>query len=94
MKNSDKVKYVYSGYGIAFDGKCECNVGNDLAKNLALTILNNDFLLLGEDPTFGINGRFSASEKKLIYILIKQRQNFAWVYNNDNSYLFVNGKEI
>ena len=43
VKNSDKVKYVYSGYGIAFDGKCKCNFGNDLAKNLVLTILKMIF---------------------------------------------------
>ena len=26
--------------------------------------LKNDFSILGESPTFGINGRFGASEKK------------------------------
>ena len=38
--------------------------------------LKDDFLILGEGPLFGINGRFGASEKKLILILQKQRQNF------------------
>ena len=41
--------------------------------------LKDDFLILGEGPLFGINGRFGASEKKLILILQKQRQNFVWV---------------
>ena len=36
--------------------------------------LKNDFLILGGD-TFGINGSFGAPEKKLILILVKQRQN-------------------
>ena len=43
VKNSDKVKYMCSGYGIAFDGKCKCNFGNDFAKNLVLTMLKMSF---------------------------------------------------
>ena len=38
------------------------------------------FLILGEKDTFGINGSFSALEKNLVLILLKQRQNFGWVY--------------
>ena len=38
------------------------------------------FLILGEKATFGINGSFSALEKNLVLILLKQRQNFGWVY--------------
>ena len=34
VKNSDKEKYVYSGYGIAFDGKGQWSFGNDYARNL------------------------------------------------------------
>ena len=34
VKNSDKEKYVYSGYGIAFDGKGEWSFCNDYARNL------------------------------------------------------------
>ena len=37
----------------------------------------NDLLVLGEGDTFGINGSLGAPEKKLILILVKQRQNFA-----------------
>ena len=33
MKNSDKEMYVYSGYGIAFDGKGEWSFGNYYARN-------------------------------------------------------------
>ena len=32
VKNSNKEKYVYIGYGIAFDGKADWSFGNDLAK--------------------------------------------------------------
>ena len=42
--------------------------------------LKNDFRLLGEGDAFGFNGTFSAPEKKLVSILVKQTQNFAWVY--------------
>ena len=42
--------------------------------------LKNDFLILGEGLAFGINGDFGTSEKKLILILLKQRQSFVWVY--------------
>ena len=90
MKNNDKEKYVHSRYGIAFDGKSEWSFGNDLAKNfIAFTVdnissshtdnLKNGFLILGEDPTFDINRRCGASEKNMILILVKQRQNFVWV---------------
>ena len=39
-----------------------------------------NFLMLGEGPTFGINGSIGASGKKIdISFLVKQRQNLAWV---------------
>ena len=76
VKNSDKEKYVYSGYGIAFDGKGEWSFGNDYARNLIIfgvynsssshaDNLKNNFLVLGEGDTFGINGSFGAPEKKV-----------------------------
>ena len=34
VKNSDKEKYVHSGYGIALDGKGELNFGNHPLKIL------------------------------------------------------------
>ena len=34
VKNSDKEKHVYSGYGIAFDGKYEWSFVNYYAKNV------------------------------------------------------------
>ena len=39
--------------------------------------LKNNFL--GEGDTFGINGGFGVPVKK-VFILVKQTQNFAWVY--------------
>ena len=82
VKNSDKEKYMYNGYGIAFYGKGGWSFGNDSAKNVIIfevdntssshtDNLKNDFLILGEGPTFGINGSFGASEKELILISVK-----------------------
>ena len=67
---------MYSGYGIAFDGKGEWSFGNDYARNLIIfgvynsssshaDNLKNNFLVLGEGDTFGINGSFGAPEKKV-----------------------------
>ena len=78
---------MFSGYGIAFYGKGDCSFHDDLARNVKIFIvdnsssphsdnLKNDFLILGEVPTFGINRRFGVSEKKLILVLVKQTQNF------------------
>ena len=36
VKNTDKEKYVYNGYGIAFDGKGEWSFGNDYAGNVII----------------------------------------------------------
>ena len=41
---------------------------------------NNNFLILGEGPTYGINGSFGPPKKSLVLILLKQTQNFVWVY--------------
>ena len=36
VKNSDKEKWLYSGYGIAFDGKGEWSFGNDFARAVVI----------------------------------------------------------
>ena len=36
----------------------------------------NDFVVLGEGQTFGINGSFGSLEKRLVLILVKETQNF------------------
>ena len=107
VKNNDKEEYVYSGYGIAFNGKVEWYFDNDYARNVIIfgvdnsssshaDNLRNDFLILGEGDTFGINGSFGAPEKKFRINFSKANTKFCLSlhYNGDNSYLFVNGKEI
>ena len=66
---------MYSGYGIAFDGKGEWSFGNDFARNAISFGVDNSssphadnrkktFLVLGEGDTFDINRSFGAPEKK------------------------------
>ena len=76
IKSSDKEKYVYSGYEVTFeceglwhimDNDITRNVMNFGVDNSSLFHIDNckkNFLVLGEGPTFGINGTFGSSEKK------------------------------
>ena len=62
--------------------------------HLILAIAN--FLILGEGPTCGINGSFGSPEKKFSINFIKTNTKFCLNLhcNTDNSYFFVNGKEM
>ena len=53
-------------------------------------------MVVGEGPTFGINESFGTPEKKYGINFSKANTKFCLSlhYNADNSYLFVNGKEI
>ena len=66
---------MYSGYGIVLNGKGEWSFENDYASNVIIfgvdnsssshvDNLKNNFLVLGEGDTFGINESFDVSEKK------------------------------
>ena len=66
VKNSDKEKYVQSGYGITFDSGGFWSFDNDTARNVIIFGVdnsssfnsdnrNNNFLISVEGPTFGIN---------------------------------------
>ena len=52
--------------------------------------------MLGEVPTLRINGSLGSPEKKISINFSKSNTKFCLSlhYNADNSYLFVNGKEI
>ena len=78
LKNSDKEKYVYSGYGITFDSAGSWSFDNEFARNVIIFGADNslsshsdnrknNFLMLGEGPTYGINGSFLSREKKVYY---------------------------
>ena len=68
---NDKEKYVYSGYGITFDSAGSWSFDNNIARNNIVFGVDNSssphsdnrkniFLILGEGPTYGINGNFGA----------------------------------
>ena len=42
VKNSDKEKWLYIGYGIAFDGKCTCSFGNNYAWDVIMFGADNN----------------------------------------------------
>ena len=83
---------MYSGFGIAFDGKNEWSFGDGYRKNVVTfgvdnsasshaDNLKNIFLMFGEGDTFDINGSFDALEKMFsINFSKKKPRSFAWVY--------------
>ena len=90
VKISDKEKFVYSGYGITFDDAVPWSFDNDYAWDVTIFGVDNsssshrdnfknNFLILGEVSTYGINRSFESPEKGLVLILLRQIQNFVWV---------------
>ena len=79
---------------------------SDIARNAIIFVVNNssssysdnrknNFLILSKNPTIGINGSFG-SQKSFSIDFAKANSKFllSLHYNADNSYFFVNGKEI
>ena len=73
-----------SDYGIAIDGKGEWNFGNESARTVVISGIDNsssshtdnckdDILMLVEGDSFSINGNFGAPKKSLILISVKQK---------------------
>ena len=103
VKNSDKEKYAYSRYRIIFDNAGSWNFDNGITRNFTIFGVDNssssqsnnrknNFLILGESPTYGINGTFGSPEKKFNINFTKENTKFCLSlhYNADNSYFFVN----
>ena len=106
VKNSDTEQYVYSGYRITFDSAGSWSFDNGIVGNVIIFGVDNsssfhtanhknNFLVLREGLTFGINGRFGSPEIKFSISFSKANTNIflSLHYNVDNSYLFVNGKK-
>ena len=78
---------VYSRFGITFDRVGSWSFDNDFARHGIIFGVDNssssnsdnrknNFLLLGEGPTYGINGSFESSEKKISINFSKENTNF------------------
>ena len=50
IKNCDKYKYVYSGYGIAFDGLDSLISVNDVSRNVKIFVVDNTSSSLADNP--------------------------------------------
>ena len=95
-------KVVYSGYGMRFDGAGSWSFDNGTARNVLIFGVDNssssyvesknNFLVLGEGPTFRINGSFGSPEKNVSINFSKANTKLCLGlhYNADNSYLFAN----
>ena len=73
LKNNNKEKWMYRSYGIVFDGAGSWNFGN--ARNVVIFSVDNsssghpnnfknNYLVLSERRTSGINGSSGSPEKK------------------------------
>ena len=82
LKNSDKGKWMYSGFGIALDGAGSWNFGNGYSRNVVIFVLiivvhliltdnlKNYFFVLSEGQTSGlVILNFFSGEPKLPLIM-------------------------
>ena len=107
-KNADIDKYGYSGYGIGFDrrgsfsfpgggyGQNVIIFGVDMNSSIHVDNKGKDILILGKGPTQGL-GEHSLTAEKMYSVNFTDNGDkycLSLHYNEANSYLFVNGKEI
>ena len=83
VKSRDKEDWVYMAYGIAFVRAGSWNFDNELARInviFGVDIISssshtgnhkNNFFVLAEGPTYGINGSFDSPEKNLLFTLLR-----------------------
>ena len=105
-KNTNINKYRYSGYGIGFDRRGSFSFGNAVGRSVIIfgvdmsssTKIDNrkkDILILGKRSTQGLEHTLSAEKMYSIKFTEKDKKFCSsLLYNRENSYLFVNGKEI
>ena len=107
VKNSDKEKYVYSGYEITFDNAGSRSFDNGFARTVMIFGIDTsssshsenrkiNFLVQGEGPTYSINRSFGSTEKKLNINFNKSSTSICLsLHNNaDSNYFFVNRKSL
>ena len=85
VKKSNKEKWVYNGYGIAFDGKSSWSFGDDYARNVVIFDVDASSSSHADNRKNKFSINFSMAKTKFCLSLH---------YNGDNSYLFINEKEI
>ena len=107
-KNADNDKHKYSGYGIGFDsegnfshpsgglGKSVIIFGADMSSSLHATNKTRNILVLGRDFIQGIDNTTIYAEKMYSTNFTGANNKFCLSlhYDGNDSYLFVNGKEI
>ena len=100
VRNVDKSKLIYNGWGIVFDEEGSWSFGNDFIRNVVTFgvdnsssshtyIQKNNSLVLGKGPTPGINNSTSAAETKSSINFGKENTKFylSLHYSGDESYL-------
>ena len=98
---------MYNGYKTTFDSAGFWSFDNDTVRNVATSGADksssyysdnckNSLLLLGESPTYRINGTFGSPEKMFSINFSKANRSVCVTlhYSADHTYLFVNGKKI
>ena len=103
VREAIKCKPTYNGQGIAFDEEGRWNFYNEFVRNVVIFGVDNsslsrtynrknNFLVLGEGLTQGVNGSTDTAEKKNSINFSKPNAKFCLSlhYNADESYLNVN----
>ena len=87
VRSAIKNKFIYNGWGIAFDGEGSWGLSKDFARIVLIFGVDNtfsfhtdnqenNFFVLGEETTDDINDITGAAEKKLVLTIVKQMQRF------------------
>ena len=93
---------MYSDNGITFDSARSWSFGNEFVRNVVtcgddnsspshVDNRKNNYLLLQEGPTYGINGKFGSAEKRFSINFSKGNAKccLSLHYNTDNSYFLL-----
>ena len=105
IRNVDRRKFTYNGQEIAFDGKGYQSFDNDYAKNVVTFLvdnsssshtdnLKNNFSVLDEGPTKGINDSVGVAKISINFSKANTKFCLSQHYNGNESYLYVNKTEI